>query len=345
MIPRRRFGLIPGLAALLCAGLLLGHLRSSSPPTALHRQHAAATIAAPAAAPFAAEPATAAVHVRDPERALREGSLRGTVADGGVSTGFGGRLKPDRALRRLFDYYLTLLGETDLRGIRQLLHEDLLHRHLDALLVGEVMQTFDRYARYQQAAAELADQPGLPLAGQFARVDALRRQMLGETLAEAFYGDEQASRQQLLQRLAIESERNLPDAEKARQLQALDAALPAAEREARARTRIGDLVQQQTALLDDTHADPATRYAERAQTWGGAAAGRLAQLDQQRALWQARLDAYAQQSQRISANDALDAQQRQAALLQLLRDSFHGPERIQVQAMMEYNSLPGTSTQ
>ena len=280
--------------------------------------------------------------LRDPERALREGSLRGTLADGGVSTGFGGRLKPDLALRRLFDYYLTLLGETDLRGIRQLLHEDLLHRHLDEPLAEEVMQTFDRYVRYQQAAAELANQPGLPLDAQFARVDALRRQMLGDTLAEAFYGAGQASQQQLLQRLAIDAGHKLSATEKARQLQALDAALPAAEREARAQASIGDLVQQQTAVLDETHADPATRYAERAQTWGDAAAQRLAQLDQRRALWQARLDAYAQQRRRIRANDALDARQRQVALLQLLHDSFHGPERIQVQAM-QYGTLPGTT--
>jgi len=341
-MPRRRFGLMPGLAALVCAGLLIGYLRPSLPPIAAHRQHAVATITAPTAAAFAAEPVPASLPLRDPERALREGSLRGTVADGGVSTGFGGHLKPDMALRRLFDYYLTLLGETDLRGIRQLLHEDLLHRHLDEPLVEEVMQTFDRYVRYQQAAAELANQPGPPLAAQFARVDALRRQMLGDTLAEAFYGAEQASQQQLLQRLAIDTGHNLSGTEKARQLQALDAALPAAEREARAQASVGDLVQQQTALLDDTHADPATRYAERAQTWGDAAAERLAQLDQRRAQWQARLDAYAQQSQRIRANDALDAQQRQAALLQLLHDSFHDPERIQAQAM-ENDTLPGTT--
>jgi len=335
---------MPGLTALVCAGLVLGYFRAFLPPTAVHRGPAAATITAPTAAPFTAEPVLAAAHARDPERALHEGSLRGTVADGGVSTGFGGHLKPDLALRRLFDYYLTLLGETDLRGIRQLLHENLLHRQLDEPLVEEVMQAFDRYVRYQQAAAGLANQPGLPLAGQFARMDALRQQMLGDTLTEAFYGAEQASQQQLLQRLAIDSGRSLSSTEKARQLQALEATLPAAEREARAQASVGDLVQQQTALLDDTHTNPATRYAERAQTWGDPAAQRLAQLDQQRAQWQARLDAYVQQCQRIRANDALDAQQRQAALLQLLHDSFHGPEQIQVQAM-EYSTLPGATAQ
>lgn len=331
MKPRRHVGLISGLAALVGAGLLLGYLRHALPPATGQRPHAAAV--APAATAVAAEAAPAAMPARDPERVLRDGSLRGTAADGGVDTGFGGHLQPDMALRRLFDYYLTLRGETDLHGIRRLLHEDLLRRRLDEPLIGEVMRAFDRYVRYQQAAAGLANPPGLSLAGQFARIDALRRQMLGDTLAAAFFGAEQARQQQLLQRLAIDSRHDLSAAEKVRQLQALDAALPAAEREARAQASVGDLVQQQTALFDDTHADPATRYAERARIWGDAAAARLAQLDQQRAQWQARLDAYAQQSQRIDADDALDPQQRQAALLQLLHDSFHGPERIQVQAM------------
>ena len=339
---RRRAGLMPGLAALVFAALSIGYFRHSLPPGAVRSGHAVATIAAPAAAAFTVEPLPAVMHLRDPERALREGSLRGTAADGGVSTGFGGHLKPDLALRRLFDYYLTLLGETDLRGIRQLLHENLLHRHLDEPLVEEVMQTFNRYVRCQQATAELATQPGLPLAAQLARVDAMRRQMLGDTLNEAFYGAEQASQQQLLRRLAIESSQNLSGVEKEQQLQALEATLPAAERDVLAQVSVGELVRQQTALLDNNHADPAARYAERAHTWGDAAAQRLAQLDQQRAQWQARLDAYSQQSQRIRANDTLDAQQRQAALLQLLHDSFHGPERIQVQAM-EYGGLPGAT--
>ena len=332
-----------GLAVLVFVALSTGRFRSSLPLTTIGHGHAAATIAAPTAAAFAPWPLPAVVQPRDPERALREGSLRGTAADGGVSTGFGGHLAPDLALRRLFDYYLTLLGETDLRGVRQLLHEHLLRRHLDEPLVEEVMRAFDRYARYQQAATELASQPGLPLAAQFARMDALREQILGHTLNEAFYGAEQVAQQRLLQRLAITSAQGLSDARKQQRLQALETTLPAAERSAREQASVGDLAQQQTALLDARHADAATRYAERAQIWGDAAAKRLAQLDQQRAEWQIKLDAYAQQSQRIWANDALDAQQRQAALQQLLHDSFHGPERIQVQAM-SYGGLPGTAT-
>ncbi|MBB5360391.1 lipase chaperone LimK [Rhodanobacter sp. ANJX3] len=276
---------------------------------------------------------------RDPHDVLANGSLRGTEPDGGVSVGFGGHLKPDMALRRLFDYYLVLLGETDLSSIRTLLHDDLLRRRLDPPLIDEVMASFDRYTHYQQAAVALANQPGLSMEQQLTQVTALRRQMLGDETAEAFYGDEQRRQQQSLQRLAIQSDTSLSPAEKARRLQALDAALPAAEQEAQAQVSLGTTVQEQTEAFDAAQTDADTRHAERAQLFGDAAADRLQQLDQSRAQWQARLDAYTQQSQAIQADSTLTSAQQQAALQQLLTSSFHGGEQVQVQAMQSSGLL------
>lgn len=259
--------------------------------------------------------------------------MRGTVADGDITLGFAGQLKPDLALRRLFDYYLALIGETDLPGLRKLLHRDLLNRQMAESVVVDVMRTFDRYVGYLQAATTLADQPGLTLQNQLPQLEALRQQMLGRDLAMGFYGEEQAQQEQLLRRLAVEADHSLSPAERARRLLAMDAATPAAEKEARAQATIGQLVQQQTTLFDETHANSATRHAERAQVWGDAAADRLGQLDQQRAQWQSRLDTYAAQRDSIQNNDALSNTSRQTALKQLLGTSFHGNEQLQVEAM------------
>jgi lipase chaperone LimK len=291
------------------------------------------------ASPRESAPPLFAAQRRDPHDVLANGSLRGTEPDGGVSVGFGGHLKPDMALRRLFDYYLVLLGETDLSSIRTLLHDDLLRRRLDPPLIDEVMASFDRYTHYQQAALALANQPGLSMEQQLAQVTALRRQMLGDETAEAFYGDEQRRQQQSLQRLAIQSDTSLSPAEKARRLQALDAALPAAEQEAQAQVSLGTTVQEQTEAFDAAQTDADTRHAERAQLFGDAAADRLQQLDQSRAQWQARLDAYTQQSQAIQADSTLTSAQQQAALQQLLTSSFHGGEQVQVQAMQSSGLL------
>ncbi len=332
-----------GAAALVCAVLLARH--STAEINAV--QASAVAPAAHSAERDGSSPGESPAKVvgsrwRDPQLVLKNGSLRGTEPDGGVSVGFGGHLKPDMALRHLFDYYLVLLGETDLAGIRGLLHDDLLHRRLDPPLIDEVMASFDRYTRYQQAAVALASQPGLSMDQQLAQAIALRRQMLGDETAEAFYGDEQRRQQQSLQRLAIQSDASLSPAEKAQRLQALDAALPATEQEAQAQLALGTTVQAQTDAFDAARTDPATRHAERAQLFGAAAADRLQQLDQSRAQWQARLDAYTQQSRAIQADSTLTSAQQQAALQQLLTSSFHGGEQLQVQAMQS-NGLLGKS--
>ena len=341
MTPRRRLRLAVSALALIGVAALarygVAHIGAAQMPITLS---SAATIAdTPQVSPDESPAPLFAVQHRDPHDALANGSLRGTEPDGGVSVGFGGHLKPDMALRRLFDYYLVLLGETDLSGIRSLMHDELRRRRLDTPLIDEVMASFDRYTRYQQAAVALANQPGLSMDQQLAQVIALRRQMLGDETAEAFYGDEQRRQQQSLQRLAIQSDASLSPAEKARRLQALDAALPAAEQEAQAQVSLGTTVQEQTDAFDAAQTDADARHAERAQLFGDAAADRLQQLDQSRAQWQARLDAYTQQSQAIQADSSLTSAQQQAALQHLLTNSFHGGEQVQVQAMQSSGLL------
>lgn len=339
-MPRRRPRLALAALVLVVAAALarygiasVGTAKASVTPPAATFAETRQTSPGASPAPFS----TAQRH--DTQRLLKNGSLRDTEPDGDVSVGFGGHLKPDMALRRLFDYYLVLLGETDLSSIRTLLHDDLLRRRLDPPLIDEVMASFDRYTRYQQAAVALANQPGLSMEQQLTQVTALRRQMLGDETAEAFYGDEQRRQQQSLQRLAIQSDASLSHAEKARRLQALDAALPAAEQESQTQVSLGTTVQEQTDAFDAAQTDADTRHAERAQLFGDAAADRLQQLDRSRAQWQARLDAYTQQSQAIQANSTLTSAQQQTALQQLLTSSFHGGEQVQVQAMQSSGLL------
>lgn len=334
MTTPRHTGWIVTVLTLACVGLIIrhGHSGRTTPRHFGGSPSAAAFIGAPGTSRSPGSQ-TAPNEPRTARHALQQGSLRDTVIDGDVSIGFAGHLKPDLGLRRLFDYYLTLNGETDLPGIRELLQQDLLHRRLAASVAKEVMQTFDNYVHYQQAAVRVANQPGITLSDQFAQLQALRQQILGAVVAKAFYRGEDAQQQKLLQRLTLESNRELSPAQKTLRLQTLDAAMPVAEREARAEAGVGQLVQQQTALLDDAHADPATRHAERADVWGDTVADRLAVLDQQRAQWRTRLDTYARQRDRIQRSDALDSTARQRALEDLLQTSFHGTEQLQVQAM------------
>ncbi|MDE1962371.1 MAG: hypothetical protein KGI42_00530 [Xanthomonadaceae bacterium] len=268
------------------------------------------------------EPASPGRVRPDPEQVLRDGSLRGTEVDGGVTIGFAGRVRPDLALRRLFDYYLSLLGETDLQGIRQLLREDLGRRPLDAGQQAAVMALFDRYVDYQQARTALAGAPINDVAARLAQDRALRQQLLGPDLARAFYPDAQADDARLLRQLA---HHDVPGRSAA---------------DPRATASVADLIQTQTEQLDAAPLTPAQRHDERAAAWGEAAAGRLDALDRQRAQWNRRLAAFASAASALERDPALDDAGRRQALQRLLDQQFDGPERLQARAMWQAGLLP-----
>lgn len=279
---------------------------------------------------------------RDPSMVLQQGSLRGTTPDGDVHLGFGGHLQPDLALRRLFDYYLAMIGETSLDGIHQLLRADLQRRQIDPPASDEVMQAFVRYATYQQAlAVSNRQQSGIDLAKHIAQIDALREQYLGPALAAAFYGEQRVAEQQQLKRLAILNDPTLDAEQRAQALQQLDNSLPAGLRVEQAQVNTAADVQAQTAQLDVSKATPAQRFEARAAQWGPDAAERLQALDQQRAQWQSRLDSYTQQRAAILNDSSLAPAQRDAALQSLLQQSFQSGEQQQVLAMQQAGVLGG----
>ncbi len=316
----QRAGLVLAGAVALTALAWLWHLRASAPATT--RAEPAVEAAASGASRAHFGPPSAVTPTRtDPDRVLRDGSLRGTTVDGGVTIGFAGRVDPDAALRRLFDYYLSLLGETDLDGIRQLLREDLQQRPLDAGQQAAVMALFARYVAYQQARTALAAPGGGDLAARLAQDRALRERLLGPALAQALYPTDDADDARLLRQLA---HADTPD----------DAAA-----DERALTHVAGTIQAQTDQLAAASLTPAQRHAERAASWGNAAADRLDALDRQRARWQQRLDAFAAEASAVRGDPSLDEAQRRAALQQLLDRQFHGPERLQVQAMWQAGLL------
>ena len=164
-------------------------------------------------------------------------SLRGSEVDGGVRLGADGRVVADRELRRLFDYFLSRLGERDPARIRA----DLLawlqaQAQLDAGARSEVLQLFDRYVELQRASAALGRSDDL--AADLERLSELRRRELGEALAQAWFGEEEAYAASTLQRLALARDSSLDAATRAQRQAEIDAQLTPEQRAARAEVRI-----------------------------------------------------------------------------------------------------------
>lgn len=311
-------------AVILAAGLWSWHSVTPSTSASTDARRSRAPVAAAPSTPAPTGRRAAAPAAADPEQVLREGSLRGTQVDGDITIGFAGRVRPDRAMRRLFDYYLSLLGETDLGGIRQLLGDDLRQRQLAGDQVAVVMRVFERYVRYQQARTALAAPGPADLASRIAADGQLRDRWLGPELTQAFYPEAAAEDARLLRLLAHPHDRAAADPDAPPQ----DPTSAAA-----------DTIQAQTELLDAENADPARRHAERAASWGEPAASRLDALDLQRAQWQQRLSRFAAAATPLQHDPTLTTEQRAAALQALIDRQFQGAERRQARAMWQAGLL------
>lgn len=283
----------------------------------------------------------AALTTHDPvwtlERLESVSSLRGSQADGAIELGFGGRLRPGRGLRDLFDYYLLLIGEVPVPQIRHLLQQDVQGRTGDPGVQAEVMDAFDRYLHLQQMlAGEGVPQAAVPDAGwwsrRLARLRRQRREILGERLDQAFYGADRLREDAELERLRLLGDAQLSLAEKQARLQQLEQS-QLAQDPARRQQQAASSLEAMTADLERAHADPATRHAIRRAVWGGPAADRLARLDQERERWRQRLALYRQARREIASAPGLQPAQRQAALSALEQAGFSPQERLRLQAL------------
>jgi lipase chaperone LimK len=265
-------------------------------------------------------------------------SLRDSEPDGKVTLDTHGRVRPDIELRRLFDYFLSALGERDIAAIRALLLEHVRALHGDAVGV-EVAALFDRYIDYQQALSEMNAPPGEDLRARLDRVRDLRRRLLDAAMAEAFFGDEERYADYTLDYRAAMADSTLDEATRAERLQELDARLSPAQRASRQETNVAVLVDEQNRQFDALRLDPAQRQAEREALFGPEAAARLAQADADIAAWDARVRAYVQARDAIRADGRLDAAARDRAIATLQARSFDAAERRRIASLEAIRQL------
>ena len=277
----------------------------------------------PAPAPHAADPAPAAG--ARPQAAT---SLAGTTPDGAASAAADQSLVLDPALIRLFDYWLTTVGERPLAAIRSDVERDLDTR----LAPRAARQAKDLFGRYLEFKTALKDQrPPKPAARSVDTLRAGLRTMLAlratyftDAESQALFGPQDAEAQAALARMAIEQDPSIDEAQRRERLAAWDARLPAdarAQREAPLLvTHLEDAAQKiraQGGSEDDV-------YRMRAAATSQEAANRLADLDRDEAAWKARIASY--QAQRGTALAAPGSDADRAAAMSELRNRLFTPE-------------------
>jgi lipase chaperone LimK len=265
-------------------------------------------------------------------------SLQGTTADGEVTLDANGSVVATLGLRRLFDYFLSTIGELDVPAIRALLlaHVRRLHGELVADEVGRI---FDRYVDYQRALSDA--EPGLSsdLDARLAFAKQLRRKFFDAASADAYFGEEEAYAEYTLERMRIARDAGLDENARAARLLELEQTLSAEQRASLQQATTAVLAEEQTRQFDAIHASPEERHAERSALYGEEAANRLADLDRQRNEWDQRIAAYRQARNAIQADPGYSAAQREHLIGELRARSFDGNEARRVAALESIGKL------
>ncbi len=245
-------------------------------------------------------PAMTAEQVRN--KLFREGSFQGTEPNGDWCTA-AGKLSPCSGLRARFEYYLLGLGEVTVNDIRTLVSDEA-HRANGEELGNAIMAIWDKYWSlrthdWRNTFVQSDRNTWMPA---FEEQRMVRRQILGEDWARAFFAEDEAKFKQYVAQ--VESGQPPPPDP-------------------------GEPVPQMAPGKD-----PAAVHAERVARYGVDAANRLAKADEEWADWERRLAAARVEWDRLKASQNLSDVQRKQDMQAYINANFKPDELLRVKALL-----------
>ncbi len=274
-------------------------------------------------------------------------TLKDTRLQASLAVDDDGHLRVSSDLRMVFDYFLSAVTEESVDTIIARIDEYLSH-HLESPALEEARNILHAYISLKQSLydyeLERSDQIRTlmemenkdastylaMLENQLSERNALRSEHLPADVHEAFYAREEAYDRYTLERMRINADGSLSDADKQELLVQLDTASPdylVAERQEAQKL---DTLMRQTQSLRKAGADENDIEALRRDMYGEEASERFAKLDQERAEWNARLQRYIQERDAILANPGLGEADKQTQIQSLLESGFDEREQIRV---------------
>ena len=275
-------------------------------------------------------------------------SLEGTEPDGSLrffanlpaSATVNAADLPNEALKRMFDYYLSALGEADEASVLQQIGLEI-DKNLSGAHARAARQLLGKYVGYKKALADLEQSLGRDGQSSEGGIDSIRKRFEGmrqlrEKIFDArehneMFGFEEEYDRVALSQLEITLNSQLTDAQKAARLTALQTNMPAAVKADLDAPRQVARLQDKVAQLREQGASDDEIYRLRAQTFTPEAAARLADVDREEAAWGNRIGLYQAARQQILTSIDSPSQQ-QEALLQLQLKHFSPQERPRLKA-------------
>lgn len=265
----------------------------------------------------------------------RDGDLRAAFAQDG-SLGQSGGTLPYAELRRMFDYYLSAVGEKSIAEIT-LEIQRVIDKEIPATKAAAAKRLLTQYLDYKRALVELEKDPKLAGAGlqairqRFIRMQDARAKFFSAEEEHGLFALEDAYDRDALARLEVDQNPALSASQKREQLAALDAAMPVALREDREAPRIVLKLEEKAQAMRAAGASEDDIYRMRAKALDPQAASRLAEVDREEKAWKDRIAAYLNERNRVLASSKPESD-KQLALGQLQQTQFSEEERLRLPA-------------
>ncbi len=263
-------------------------------------------------------------------------SMEGTKPDGDIKVAGGDELVVDAELGRMFDYYLSAMGEKSLAAI-QVETERELDRKLKPAAAAQAKRLLGRYLEYKRDLVEVEKNPQIAggtaaaVKGRLLAMQKVRAKYFSAKESEGLFGFNDAYDLDAVARIEITDNKALTEAQKKEKLAAVDAAMsPALREEREAPLRLVRLEEaaQKIRAQGGTEQDV---YRMRASAISPEAAGRLAEVDQEEAAWKARIAAYLAERSKLMSNHQSEAE-RTSAIQRLRQARFSADEQRRLPA-------------
>ncbi|MGM8872424.1 lipase secretion chaperone [Psychrobacter sp. 2Y5] len=267
-------------------------------------------------------------------------SLQGTDVDGEIIIDENKQLVVTEGLRRLFDYFLSALGEESEATIYARV-ESYIRYHTPEPAASQAVAIFDQYVAYLKAIPDIEKRYGNlqlqatksgqldlnAVAQQRQDVAQLRQQFFAQETIVAFFGSEEEYDNYSMEMVRINQNQQLSEAQKQAARQDYISRMPdnTIKANIEQQANLSELMAR-TKQMKAKGASPEALYNMRRELVGEAAAKRLAQVDQQDANFDQRFQQLQRQKQQILAQTA-DKAQAQTQITQLEKQLFDDAER------------------
>ena len=267
-------------------------------------------------------------------------SLQGTDVDGEIIIDENKQLVVTEGLRRLFDYFLSALGEEE-EAVIYARVESYIRSHTPEPAASQAVTIFDQYIAYLKAIPEIEKKYGnlqlqatksgsLDLnvvAQQKQEVAKLRQQHFAKETIIAFFGAQDDYDDYSIEMVRINQNDQLSDNQKEAAKQDYISRMPDNSTKANLaqQANLNELISR-TEQMQAKGATAEELYNMRRELVGAPAAARLQQVDQEDANFDQRFNQYQVQKQRL-LSQSVDKAQAQTQINQIEQQLFNDAER------------------